>query len=113
MKYLIFSIYDSWYWYSVNINGINYDTDNDDIGICKKLWDIEWGSCGDYSSVNDYLLKEYNDYDLIVICEDGCIEILKDNIKQKLNQWKNLLKIDGGNTKHQVVVDIESILKED
>lgn len=34
-----------------------------------------------------------------------------DRLLKKLKLWYELLKIDGGNTKHQVVVDIESILK--
>ena len=75
MKYIILSIYDSWYKYSCNINGNFYDEESD---ICKKLYNTEWGMYPKYnSSINDYLLNEYSDYDLIVVCEDGNIEILK------------------------------------
>ena len=73
MKYIILSIYDSWYEYSCNINGKFYDEESD---ICSKLYNIEWGGYEEYASVNDYLLKEYSDYDLIVVCEDGNIQIL-------------------------------------
>lgn len=74
MKYIILSIYDSWYEYSCNINGTFYD---EETNICRQLYNTEWGMHPKYNSVNEYLLKEYNDYDLIVVCEDGNIEILK------------------------------------
>lgn len=106
MKYLILSIYDSWYWYSVNINGKNYDADT------KQAQEFEIQEYTNFYNFKEWILDKFKDFDLIIICDNGCIDILKDTTKQKLNQWKNLLKIDGGNTKHQVVVDIESILKE-
>ena len=34
-------------------------------------------------------------------------------ILNKISKWYELLQIDGGNTKHQVVVDIEKLIKED
>lgn len=34
-------------------------------------------------------------------------------IKKKLKQWHCLLGLDGGNTKHQVLVDIEQILNKE
>ena len=39
--------------------------------------------------------------------------IQKENVKflKKCERWAELLKIDGGNTKHQVLVDLEKLLE--
>ena len=75
MKYLIVSIYDSGYGFSICDNG-NY--------IPKfKITKI---SCEEYkwydelieSAFYHKLKKKYNDYDLIVVCEDGEVEVLVD-----------------------------------
>ena len=40
-------------------------------------------------------------------------ELKKENVKflQKCKKWAELLKIDGGNTKHQVLVDLEKFIE--
>lgn len=73
MKYVIMSIYDGWYRYTININGKEYDEDSE---ICKKAYKAVDSENKD---INDYLLEEFKEYDLIVICDNGNIEILKDN----------------------------------
>ena len=34
-----------------------------------------------------------------------------DRLKSKMGKWYELLKIDGGNTKHQVLVDLEKFIE--
>lgn len=40
------------------------------------------------------------------------LKLRNEYLLKKLKVWYELLKLDGSNTKHQVIVDIESILKE-
>lgn len=75
MNFVIISIYDNCYKYSININGELFDSDTN---ICKKIYKSfkeSWFT--EYKYFYNYLLKEFQDYDLIVVCEDGCIDILK------------------------------------
>ena len=80
MKYVIISIYDSWYQYSVNINGILYD---ETTKKAKDLYNLYWNPTNEnmFRFFEQRLLIKYRNYDLIVLCEDGFIQILKDRSK--------------------------------
>ena len=76
MRYLIVSIYDSCWNVSVCDSGIIYTEYNDILKIIKQLY-------FDSTRFEQALLEKYdNDYDFIAVCEDGNIEILKNNIKR-------------------------------
>ena len=75
MKYLIVSIYDSGWEFGVCDNGTHIprrdkdDHPNQVYRMFNNLASFEF---------REWLKKEYEDYDLIVLCEDGDIFVLKD-----------------------------------
>lgn len=73
MKYFILSIYDSWWNYSIMLNGEYFDKDTD---LAHEIYKLYWDMIN-YQEFVKYLIHLYNDCDLIVICEDGDITILK------------------------------------
>ena len=77
MKFIIVGIYDTWFGYSININGKLYNSDSK-IGkeIYKKYWENDDNRI---TKFYNYLLEKYKDYDLIAVCEDGYTEIIKYN----------------------------------
>lgn len=80
MRYLIISIYDSGYGFSVCVNGkVLHKYDEVGWSINKEIepyWDI-------FNNLNNYE-EEFAklDFDLIVLCEDGATNILKE-----VSQW--------------------------
>ncbi len=80
MNYLIISIYDSGYVWSVKTNN----------NFCNRQQYIKGDSIKGLENLLDkidsldidYSYIRCLDYDFIVICEDGCIEILKDRRKR-------------------------------
>lgn len=74
MNFVIVGIYDSWYYFSININGKLYERGTK---IVKDAYKAYWHNDNENQTFDDYLLETYKDYDLIVVCEDGFIEILK------------------------------------
>lgn len=70
MKYLIVSIYDCGYGFSVCDNG-NLIEAKEKYGIYDNF-DVDFG---------DWLKKKYKDYDLIVICEDDNTKVVVDKTK--------------------------------
>ena len=73
MSYLIISIYDSGYEMSVCDNG-KIINKFDKYGNFNKKFDYYWGM---YCLNNFRELISLLSYDLIILCEDGFIEILK------------------------------------
>lgn len=73
MKYVVVSIYDAGYDFNVNKNGKPQFFVNDEF---DKYFDL----AGDF---DEWLKEKYKDYDLIIVCEDGEIEILKDKTKEE------------------------------
>ena len=83
---LIISIYDSGYYWSIqeNLGGarFNYDREdysngtieNEDILKLAKYVDIDDMTTIKYLILNDL----YSKYDLVYICSDGCIDLVKD-----------------------------------
>ena len=76
MKYVIVSIYDSGYGFMLCDNGeCRY----------RELENEEDYTEEYYAYLNghfrEWLLNRFKDYDLIVVCEDGNVEVLKDTIK--------------------------------
>lgn len=78
MKYLIVSIYDSGYEFSVCKNGRVYQkySKNGKYVTEAKVYLVGYGEV-----LRDYLEKKYKDYDLIVICEDGNTQVVVDKTK--------------------------------
>ena len=70
MKYLIVSIYDCGYGFSV--------CDNGKIIKAKEEYGIYIGFDVNFAN---WLKKKYKDYDLIVICEDGNTKVVVDKTK--------------------------------
>lgn len=83
MKYLIVSIYDSGYKFSICRNGKVYPSNKN--GKYLPEYDAYW--MGYDVGLNKYLEK-YKDYDLIVVCEDGNVTVVKDNTKVVHAKWK-------------------------
>lgn len=52
--------------------------------------------------------------DKLIETTDTIFRLRRENetYKKKLKHWKELLKVDGCNTKHQVLVDIMKVLKD-
>lgn len=77
MDYLIISAYDGTYSFSVCHNGIVYETGYNDY---EPLLDHIRELFKNSNYFKEDILKEYgNDYDLIIFCNKGSIEIIKDN----------------------------------
>lgn len=77
MKSLIVSNYDGGYRFSVYDDGYVYgrlDIDGNENHKFYRLWKI----AREDGDMETFVKKTYgNDYDLIVVCEDGDIEIVK------------------------------------
>lgn len=80
MKYLIISTYDSCYWWEVRTNdcSLNREEYKDEVRIegleivCNRL-------------ENDMLEEcdiPFEDYDFVVLCVDGSVQILKDMVNK-------------------------------
>lgn len=82
MKYLIVNVYDSCYGFSICHNGVvepmdKWNTERNS-ELVADMYRIMNG--GGYTSG---LLEKYgNDYDLIILCEDGGTEVLKNDVKE-------------------------------
>ena len=77
MKYLIVSIYDSGYGFSVCDNGKYIPKFKVTKASCEEYkWYYELIEPVFYYK----LKKKYSDYDLIIVCEDGEVEVLVDKI---------------------------------
>lgn len=99
MKYVIISIYDGMYGFDVLENGEHIEAEREkEIGkkLCElrsKRWpsyelvkndDGEWHEVR-LNEVHYFLKDYYKDYDLIIISEDGCAEVVKDTTKENQN----------------------------
>lgn len=75
MKYLIVSIYDSAYGFSVCDNGKYIPKFKVNKNTCEEYkWYDELIAPVFYYK----LKKKYSNYDLIIVCEDGEVEVLVD-----------------------------------
>ena len=78
MKYVIVSIYDGGYGWSICDNGYqtikNYGTKAEESPEIYK----EWLSNKKFGT-GAWLKQKFFDYDLIIVCEDGDVEIVKDD----------------------------------
>lgn len=81
MKTLIISNYDGGYGFSVYDNGKTYEIEDIKKDKNHKFLDL-YRLVRGYKSINTYIKENYiNDYDLIVVCENGDIEIVKEQEK--------------------------------
>ena len=69
MKYLIVSIYDSGWGFSVCDNGKVIEARE------------EYESYSEFVNFAEWLKNKYKDYDLVVICEDGNVQVVVDKTK--------------------------------
>ena len=81
MKYLIVSIYDSAWEFSVCDSGVVHSKYDEFTEPIRKLYWDEGNASFEHN-----LLDKYGDkYDLIIVCEDGMIQVLKNNTKGDKN----------------------------
>lgn len=80
MKYVIISIYDGMYGFDVLENGEHIEAEREK-DIAHNIYEIEKGESS-YEKVHTFLKAYYNDYDLIIISEDGFAEVVKDITKE-------------------------------
>lgn len=76
MRYLIINIYDSWFGRSICVNGEVY-TEGD---LIDDLYRLYYGDTKyqDLNSFEKLVVEKYGDqFDLIVICEDGDTTVVK------------------------------------
>jgi hypothetical protein len=71
MKYLIVSIYDSGYGFSICDNGkVIFESEEEYLTYVN--FDVDF---------REWLKNKYKDYDLIIICEDGGTQVVVDRTK--------------------------------
>lgn len=86
MKYLIISNYDSQCTFSICDNGRTYTAEDKMPNFIINIKRLNLNLLYD-EFVNAILcMKELEDYDFIVYCEDGYVEILKDKMNDKEEQ---------------------------
>lgn len=80
MKYLIVSVYDSGYRWSICDNGKEYSRYSEEIGpIPKKIKTLinyiqNWTEANDEKSFSEFVKAK--DYNIVVWCEDGDIWVV-------------------------------------